>query len=424
MGLGDFVGGIAESAGDIVGGAVDAGKNVAKGVGFAATHLDDAARGVGKGIQAAAKYTDEAVQGVGWLASHPAYWDDAAKTMIVDQFTDPVNIATNIGMLGLTIATGGGAGAAWMAKLGMGAKAGIEAAEGVSTIAKVGKGAAETAELGKAAKGVAEAAEVGAGASRLQRLTKGLDTALDAPRKFKTMAREAVGLDELTYIQKGRQSMAESFLARTGGIEAKEGGGILESARQAVGSKIAAAPGAPTLVGGGEASTFAKMNYRANQVSSKIRGARDFRSNLEDKSAAVQFLADPKGEAIDYATSHRSDIAGLAQEHSGEITRAKNKIFGDPADKKSNYATVGASAPESPAMADWKRTDDTTGFVSKKQASIAGPVTTTQSTMPNQIGPSNWYGGQGNYASGRGFRSQNSASTWGTTPWTQDPAIT
>jgi hypothetical protein len=410
MGLGDFVGGIADAAGDIAEDIGGAAVNTAKGVGFVATHLDDAAKGVGKGLGFAANYVGEAAKGVGWLAQHPGYWDDAAKSMIVDQFTDPVNIATNLGMLGLTIATGGAAAPAWMAKVGLGAKAGAEAIEGVTTAAKV----ADTAlDVAKGAKSL----------SRAERFAKGLDEVITAPSSIAKSVRSTVtgGLEkmtgglvkqnELSAITRGRGALAEGFLARTGGVE--EGTGALEWGRQWAGRAIAGAPGAPTTGGG-----LAQLNYRANQVSDTVRGVRDARSNIQDFATGVQFLADPKKATINFAQAHKSDIAEFVTEHAGSaaLNYAKKKLFGGGEEEKAPQpAQVVQGMPD--LTSDWQRSTDSGGFVGKKR----GPETQRLGTVEQTTVPASY----GNYKSGRGFSSwDQQASGMSASPWTQDPAYT
>lgn len=437
MGLGDFFDGVGEGISDIaenVGGAV---KNTAKGIGWAATHIDDAARGVGSGVMAAAKYTEDAVHGVGWLASHPAYWDDAAKTMIVDQFTDPVNIATNIAMLGLTVATGGAAAPAWMAKVGLGAKAGIEAAEGVATAVKVGKGAAEVAEAGKTASTLARGAKVAeetAGAARTaervadvaqegrsvskfagaaERIASKLDEPSMITRKVQDV-REALTGERLSTVSRARQSVANTFLEKTGGLD--EGTGMLEYGRQWAGRKIANAPGAPTT--GGE---LAKWNYRAGKLADRVNTAKDLPGNIKTAGDVTKFAANPEKGAMDLAMGHRQEISGFADAHSAEVTAGRERLFG----KRNNTpnATVEPAAMPSTSISNWQQPSDSGGFVatptSKAQFGTSAVTTVQSSAAPGQVGPSNWYGGQNNYSSGRGF----AAKSFGTTPWQKDPAL-
>jgi hypothetical protein len=436
MGLGDFFDGVGEGISDIAENAVGAVKNTAKGINWAAHHIDDAAEGVGKGLGAVADYAGDAAKGVGWLATHPGYWDDAAKTMIIDQFTDPVNIATNIAMLGLTVATGGAAAPAWMAKVGLGAKAGIEAAEGVATAVKVGKGAAEIAEAGKTAatlaKGakvaeetagaartiekVADVAQEGRSVSKFAAATERFASKLDEPSRITTKVqdvREALTGNRLSTVDRARQRVSNVFLEKTGGLD--EGKGMLEYGRQWAGRKIANAPGAPTT--GGE---LAKWNYRANKLADRVNTAKDLPGNIQTAGEVTKFAADPKKQAYNLAMDHRSEIGSFADQHTAEITEGRERLFG----KRNNTpnATVEPAAMPSTSISNWQRPDDG-GFVatptSKGQFGSTAVTTVSSSNMSGDVGPSNWYGGQNNYSSGRGFVGK----AFGTSPWQKDPAL-
>lgn len=407
MGLGDFLSGVGHDIGDIAGDAAGAVKNVAKAGAWGVTHLDDAAAGV-------ANYAGDAAKGVSWLATHPAYWDDAAKTMIVDQFTDPVNIATNIAMLGLTVATGGAAAPAWMAKLGMGAKAGIEVAEGVSTAAKV----ADTAlDVTKAAKTASRMERFAAGA---EKVAGTLDKIQEAPTKLIQGAREAMTGSRLSLVQQGREALATRAFGTV--EELKDAGGI---------GGAAARYGYRTVAGGATKSELLKSGslgesmWRANRVSSQISGARDFNSNLSNFATGVQFAADPKKAGIKYAKQHKGEIGQFVAKHAGDqvVSTIKDKLFNHDDDRTLDVEPVETQA--GPSTSAWARPDDT-GMVAPKRpsGSSAGAVTTTTNSMvpANQVGPSNWYG-QSGYGAGRGFQSANSQQQWGTTPWNQDPAL-
>jgi hypothetical protein len=437
MGLGDFFDGVGEGISDVAENIGGAAKNVAKGVAWGATHIDDAARGVGKGLEYAGDYIGDAAKGVGWLATHPAYWDDAAKTMIIDQFTDPVNIATNIAMLGLTVATGGAAAPAWMAKVGLGARAGIEAAEATATAVKIGKGAAEVAEAGKTASTLAKGAKIaeetagaartaervadvateGRSVSKFAAATERFASKLDEPsmvtRKVQDV-REALTGERLSTVSRARQSVADTFLTKTGGLD--EGTGVLEYGRQWVGRKIANAPGAPTT--GGE---LAKWNYRAGKLADRVNTAKDLPGNIKTAGEVTKFAANPEKGAMDLAMNHRQEIGTFADQHSSEITAGRERLFGKQ-NNTPNSTSVEPAAMPSSSISNWQRPDNG-GFVatptSKAQFGSTAVTTVQSSDMPGQVGPSNWYGGQNNYGSGRGF----AAKPFGTTPWQKDPAL-
>src|SRR4029077_3602244 len=169
MGFGDFVSGAMHAGGNLVSDAVGATENAAKvggfvaehavkGAGWVATHPAQTIEGIGKGVEGGVKagvWTAEhagemaagTVKGVSFLASHPQYWDDAAKMIVKDQLK-PQNLAITAGLIGLTVATGGIAG------IGLGTKIAETVGE-VGTVGRVVEGAAE---------GVQVAEKVGRGA--------------------------------------------------------------------------------------------------------------------------------------------------------------------------------------------------------------------------------------------------------------------
>lgn len=443
MGLGDFISGIGEGVSHIgkdIGGAVT---NVAKGTEWVANphHWDDIGRGVAKGAEFVGHHVEDVGKAGGFLVTHPQYWGTVAKKMVVDQFTNPVNIISNVAMIGLAVATGGIGGAGLLAE-------GAAAAEGAATAAKVGEGAAEVANAAKTVENVGkgvqvaeEAANAGKGAAetanavqqggRFQRGTQAalskFDELQQMPTKLHQGLRESVGLKPLTTVQRVRQGIAESFLERTGGIAVREtegiGSSLVEKGRQAVGMALANAPGAPSYVGGGEVSTFAKTTYRAKGLAADINNVKNFGSNLQTTARNVGFVADPEKAAISYAKAHKGQALDYAQGHADQVSTVKNKLFGNRNQQPSAQVQ---STPSTPGVPDWQRSNPGMGMQrpsSSFDASAGGAVTTTSSTMPDQVGPSSWYG-QSGYNAGRGFQSQSSQQQWGTAPWSQDPAYT
>lgn len=435
MGLGDFFNGLADSTVHITESAAGATKNAVKAVGWAAqpSHWDDIGRGAVKGAEFVGHHVEDVVKAGGFLATHPQYWGDAAKKMIVDQFTNPVNIVTNVAMLGLTVATGGAAGAGFIGEAA-GAVEGVataakaaEVGEGVATgvrAARTAEGAAEAAKAAETASAVSRGGEAAGTASRLREGAQGFQGRLDAfqqlPTKIHQGVRESLGLNPLTLTQRARQGLAEGFLERTGGIES-QGSGMFEHARQFVGQRIANAPGAPSLVGGGDAGKFAEVNYRANRVASQVSTVKDLRTNLQNKAMMVEAVADPKKAAVGLAKQHKGDIIQFAAHHAEDaaVSSVKNSLFGNK-ETKAPSTMPQVEAPAAPAPTNWERSD--TGMVASQPRSVSsGAVTTTSSVSNGAVGPSKWYG-QSGYSTGRGFQSPSSQQQWGTTPWTQDPA--
>ena len=91
-------------------------------------------------------------------------WDigfEVGRGMVKDQL-DPVNLAINAGLLAATVATGGAAAPALIAKLGLGAKsleAGVTAAKGVETGVEVAKGVDTAVDVAKGVKTGVKAVE-------------------------------------------------------------------------------------------------------------------------------------------------------------------------------------------------------------------------------------------------------------------------
>jgi hypothetical protein len=454
MGLGDFVKGIGEgighAAGDVAGGIADtasniggAAVNVAKGTAFVATHLDDAA-------EAVKDYGAGAVKGVGWLASHPAYWDDAAKQMIVDQFTDPVNIATNVALLGLTVATGGAAAPGLVAKLGLGAKVGVETAEGIATAAKVADVAADTAKVGRTVERVASAAKAGEEAADI---AKAADTAADVGRAGQTASRfqrfaegtqqfgqrvenivnkptelargiharaaefiPGMKQGELGYVSSARLNAAERFVGNT------DEAGIV---RRYIGGKIEGGAGKSSFT---KAGSLGEAHYRASRAMGQARSLVDLRGNIKAFGDITQAVAHPEdaaqhlGEAAWHA--YGDELTGMAIRHAPGLI---SKAFGGGDDEK----------PEKPdTYQPYQQADTTTqqtGLMqfrldaaprtraSRRQPGHAAALgTVDNSTMPSSIGPTNWYGPQGGYDAGRGFQ-QRSGASWGALPALEQP---
>ena len=423
MGFGDFVKGVAGAVGDVasdIGGdigedIVGAGVNVAKAGAWAATHVDDAVKGV-------AEYGGEMAKGVGWLASHPGYWDDAAKQMVVDQFTDPVNIATNIGMLGLTIATGGAAAPAWMAKLGLGVKVGAETATGLATAAKV----ADTAvDVGKAARTASRMERFATGA---QKVANKIDEIQGLPTELIQKGRSAVtgklsdvtgGLvkrRELSYLQQGRKSLATCAFGEVEDL--KSATGLGGQASRLGYRTVAGGAGKSELIGAG---SFGELNWRANRLSGQATGVRDFRENVQVTKDLVQAAAHPEQAGKELAQAAWHEYGDEATSYAMQNKGAIKKVLGMDEEKKRGGKDTAEKtydpyqqpvAEPLPGMTDFRLDNTRSTKTSKRtagQPTVLGTVT-KESTMPSQIGPSDWYGPQNGYKAGRGFSSRTASA--------------
>ena len=422
MGLGDFFSGVGEAIGggvaDVVGAGVDiaedavgAAKNVAKAGAWGVTHIDDAVEGV-------AEYGGEMVKGAAWLAQNPGYWDDAAKAMVIDQFTDPVNIATNIGMLGLTIATGGAAAPAWAAKIGLGTK-------GLLTAARAGKTADTISDVAKATRTISNVAEAGQKASRMQRFSEGatrfagrLDELQNKPTEMIQGARKAFtgkledvtgGMfkqRELSYIQSGRKKLATRAFGEVEDLKTAEG--VVGGAKRLGYRATAGGAQKSELIGAG---TFGELNWRANRTAAQVTGVRDLRENMQVTADITQAIAHPEqaGKELAQAAWH---------EYGDEATRlaakklpgaAKKGLKGDK-DKAEDdiYSPYEMAEPEQIKLMEFRLDGTRNTRTSRRQpgAVTALGTTTTNTTMPSHVGPSDWYGPQGGYSAGRGFKQQ------------------
>ena len=421
MGLADFAKGVVGAVGDVAESGIDiaqdiggAAVNVGKGAGFVATHLDDAAKAVGN-------YGSEMAQGVGWLASHPGYWDDAAKQMVIDQFTDPVNIATNIGMLGLTIATGGAAAPAWAAKIGLGTKglatlgAGAKAADTTSDVVRASRTISKVVDTAQDARKLSRLEKFGAGA---QRVATKLDELQNAPTRMIQKGRSAVtgkledvtgGLikqRELGYIETGRTRLATKAFGEVEDL--KQATGMAGRAKRLGYRTTAGGEGKSALVGSG---SIAELNWRSNRTASQITGVRDFRENANVAANVTQAVAHPEAAAKELGQAawaeYGDEATKLGLKHAPGL--AKKMFKGDKDEvQDAVYSPYEAAGPEQIKLMDFRLDGTRNTRTSKRQPGGTTELgtTTTNTTMPTQVGPSNWYGPQGGYSAGRGFRSQ------------------
>jgi hypothetical protein len=320
MGLGDFLSGVK-----------DAAVNVGKGAAFIADprNLDDIAEGVGKAAE--------------FVVENPGKtWDTAfevGRAVVKDQL-DPMNLAINAGLIGLTVATGGAAAPAFLAKAGLAAKSAeagltagkavsagttaVKAAKAADTAMDVAKGVKTTAKavetMGDIGKGVETAgdiaqatktgAEVGRTVSRTQefatgvkqigtgiRESKGLakvENVMNAPREFMGAGREAAGLSRYGKLNELRAGQAEKIMARAG-----EGGagGLRKAAARTVAGKT------NPLSPAGAQTTFSRVTSLAGRgkAASETPGS---------VAKGVEVAADPQAAVEAAAAAQVNRIAG------------------------------------------------------------------------------------------------------------------
>ena len=393
-GIGEAVGGVASDVKDIGEDIVGAGVNVAKAGAWAATHVDEAAAGV-------ANYGADAVKGVGWLATNPQYWDEAAKTMIKDQFTDPVNIATNVALLAATVATGGAAAPAWMAKLGMGAKGITEAAtatKAVTGVAQTAKAASEVASVGRVGRFANAAREVGTGIKEAQGLQK-VGAVLDAPTALVRAGRtNLAGINELGYIQRGRTALADKLIPSVGDAT--------QSANWAQRAAYRSVAGGPGLAAEGAQTVGSNVMTRVNQ----LKRPAQMRENIGTFADVTQAIAHPERAAQELGQAawnqYGDDVMAYgAKKIPGLIGKA---LTGGGEDKAAPepYEPYQPDTTQAIGLQQFRLDQTRSTRTSRRQPGTSSQLGTVthDTTMPSQVGPNDWYGPQGAYTAGRGFK--------------------
>lgn len=293
MGLGDFMSGIK-----------DAAVNVGKGAVWAAdpTHWDDIAEGVGK----AGEFVIEHPGQVAHIAG------EVGKGILKDQL-DPVNLAINAGLLAATVATGGAAAPAFIAKLGLGAKsieAGITAGKAVETGAEVVKGVQAGVKALDTATDVAKAVDTAGDVVKgVQTGTKALETATEGARALEA------GADVAQTASKGGKVMQVVDKALGTGTPGKFGNAVSKGLNPLENSKLGMSAFRERAAGrileaGGEAPSIARQATAALvQGSGHGAGAVTQLPGMGDKVYEAQRWAQRAG-----AVGKRLDQAGTVSE--------------------------------------------------------------------------------------------------------------
>ena len=303
MGLGDFLDGVG-----------DAVTNVAKGAAWVAnpTHWDDIAEGAGKAAEFVTENPGKA-------------WDTAfevGRAVVKDQL-DPVNLAINAGLLAATVATGGAAAPAFIAKLGMGAKsvsAGVGAAKGLQAAGTVVKGAKAIETAGDVVGAVKTGAKV---VDTVGDVARTADTVTDAA---KTGSRVMRGVDKALGMEPGRVGKGVSNVlnplenSRFGMAAMRERGAarMLEAGGEAPG--LARQVGAAVLQGGGRGAggpaQLAGMSdkvYAAQKMAARAGAVGKRAHQLDQFGQGVEVAADPMGYATEKAYEE-ADRQGIGRD--------------------------------------------------------------------------------------------------------------
>lgn len=291
MGLGDFLGGVGDAlvpeavedmAGAAVHGVSSAATGLVHGVETAVDTVGSVAQGAGWALDP--HHWDDIQHGIGaagsFIAQHPGQsWDiafEVGRHVVKEELLDPKNLAINLGMLAATTLTGGGAGAAWIAKIGEGARAGIGAVRAARGVEEIGA----LSRAGRAAGSAMAASETAWKAARAERAAmsgvrageavseatgmlgraaeKVTDVAEFMPRQF-ARARQAVTGNELGVVARGRASLAGTFEGSSPGL-----------AREMVGDVIRGSKFAPSVTAGQSGARFAQSAYAVHRGQANI----------------------------------------------------------------------------------------------------------------------------------------------------------
>ena len=319
--VGDFI--MPEPAEDLAGGLVHGGQTAASLAGGAAK----AARYVTNPYNWDDIGSAAATAG-SFVYNNPGKsWDvafEVGRHVVKEEILDPQNLALNLGLAAATVVTGGGAGAAWMAKLGTAGRAGVSAfraarasGEGMSAVRAVRAGttAARASDAAFAALRAERVAARGFRATEAtteatsmlgragQKLTKAAEW---GPNKAAELRLATGGTSPLSPVARGRGRVADVFEGNAPGM-----------LREAVGDVIRASPFRPAVAGlGTRSSSFANAAYRTNRAENIYGHAEAVETASVVGEEAYQFQKNPEA----YVTKK----AGLAGIDVGAIKAAYN----------------------------------------------------------------------------------------------------
>ena len=199
MGLGDFFSDAVEKVGDIGGGIIH-------GAGTALSYTDDLVRGAA--WAARPDHWDDIGRGVGnvaeFIGENPGkIWDtgfEVGRHIVKEEILDPKNLAINLALTGATIATGGGAGAALVGRMALGAKA------------------LRTARIGEEAMVGVRAGRLAMAGRRASRFATKVDDVLEAGPQAGRAIRRAVTGKDMGFIAGRRNALGEAIAGTEGGL--------------------------------------------------------------------------------------------------------------------------------------------------------------------------------------------------------------
>jgi plasmid stability protein len=445
MGFGDFLSGVGEAVGNVgeaVGGdwvvdqalkapdatrhVLNAGEAVTKGVSHLVTNPTQIARGAGAAINFVQENPGQA-------------WDvgfEISRAIVKDQL-DPVNLAINAGLIAATVATGGAMAPALVAKLAMGARTGV-------TALRAGEGAIAGVRAARTGFQAARAA------STAVKTARAADTAIDAAQ---TIDRATDIVKDVEHVRDAEKIMGrgDAFLGGTDvyGTATKGSKALNPISRHAerIMQERVRDPLATKILAGGRAGDEASAGrqilaaavqgntgfrpvqlarqseraigaqrtmWRGRQVAKKTVGYAQTAGSVQ---TGYDIAYDPVGYAGGKAEAgwaeHGDEITAQA-EQSGLLDKVRNRnkdqtSKADVEERDYDPFEQTVATPVSGLM-DFRLDGTRSTRTSKRRA--GGPTrlgtVTKESTMPSQVGPSDWYGPQHGYKSGRGFASKPS----------------
>jgi hypothetical protein len=377
------------------------------------THWDDIAKAGYHGTVSTWHGLENMGGGIEYAASHPKLWYPMAKHFAKEQITNPVNLATNVGFAAATIASGGATAPAWMARLGLGAAEGAESGAGLVKIAQTAD------ELSAASKAVEALKPIDEGVQATTRLgrygqslsnisqsvsdAKGLGkvgAAMDAPTAaIRATRSDLLGMNELSTVQRARNAVAD-FVNPSVNAEGVSSRWYEKYAYR----KIAGGAG---LADEGAQTTGSNLQTRIGQFQEGLASPRQLRNKIQVYTNVAGAIADPKQAAsrLGHAAWNQwgDEAMKVAWDHKSQIM---DKLRGGGKTSEAEKPFEPLTEPTQSISMQQYRLDRTqatrTSQRRPNQMAQLGTVT-TNTTMPTQIGPSDWYGPQNNYTAGRGF---------------------
>ena len=365
MGLGDFLGGIAEGAGDIAGSIGGAVVNTGKAAAYIGnpTKWDDIAEGVGNAAEFVVKHPGQA-------------WDtgfEVGRYMVKEELK-PQNLIINAALL----ATGVGA-PALIAKAGLSART-----------------------VGTAVKGV-----------------QAVDKVADMSRTQRVVQRAARGLERVDEVLSAPQRLQSAAMQRL------PGGGALSSWRGAKAERVmdwagesgvkraVARPIARSVGGGDTAAIAARGGTNMSTASWRLEKAqsldpRNLSENVQVAGEVTKAIANPEAAARHLGKAAWEEYGDEAMRYGAQYGAKKLLTGGEKPKQKDPATTEFAPAPTGGGYGTtWSRPESFgTRNTRTSQRDVGQVYTVSSDTMPRNIGPSNWYGPQGGYSAGRGFSGQ------------------